>query len=73
MVVDPLHQGKKIGVAIIQFAEAVAKENGYSKLMMNARDPVIEFYEKCGYHIVGEQFFEVGIGHHKMEKNLVDS
>jgi len=39
-------------------------------LMMHARDPVLNFYKKCGYEIYGEQFFEVGIGHHKMQKVL---
>ena len=63
-------RGKKIGNAIIEFAENTAKENGYSVLMMHARDPVLEFYKKSGYKIVGEQFFEVGMGHHRMEKKL---
>ena len=63
-------QGRKIGAAIIQFAEKIAKKNGFTILMMHARNPVVEFYEKCGYQIAGEEFFEVGIGHHKMQKNL---
>src|SRR3954469_5791869 len=63
-------QGKNIGADIIRFAEATAVNNGYKILMMHARDPVIGFYEKCGYKIVGDQFFEVGIGHHKMQKDL---
>ncbi len=63
-------RGKRIGAAIIEFAEEVAKENNFSVLMMHARDPVIDFYKKCGYEIEGKQFFEVGIGHHKMQKQL---
>ena len=70
MAVRPHLQGKKIGAEIIRFAEFVAKQNHFNILMMHARDPVIGFYEKCGYRIVGEQFFEVGIGHHKMQKEL---
>jgi hypothetical protein len=38
--------------------------------MMHARNPVIDFYKKCGYDIVGPEFFEVGMGHHRMEKSL---
>lgn len=64
-------RGKGIGAAIIEFAETVAKENQFSVLMMHARDPVIDFYEKCGYTVEGDQFFEVGIGHHKMRKQLI--
>ena len=63
-------RGKGIGAAIIEFAEATAKENDFSILMMHARNTVIEFYKKSGYQITGEQFFEVGIAHHKMQKQL---
>jgi N-acetylglutamate synthase-like GNAT family acetyltransferase len=70
MAVRPDQQGKRIGAAIIQFAEETARENGFTTLMMHARNPVIDFYKKCGYQISGAEFFEVGIGHHKMQKNL---
>ena len=71
MVVEPGLQGKGVGAEIVRFAETVSRDRGFHKLMMHARDPVIPFYEKCGYAIAGPQFFEVGIGHHKMDKNLI--
>jgi predicted GNAT family N-acyltransferase len=70
MTVRSDYRGKKIGAAIIEYAEKVAREHNFSLLMMHARNPVIEFYKKCGYEIEGEEFFEVGIGHHKMQKQL---
>jgi len=70
MAVHPSQQGKRIGAAIIAFAEEVAKQNGFALLIMHARNPVIDFYKKCGYEISGAEFFEVGIGHHKMQKQL---
>ena len=70
MAVRSDYRGKGIGVAIIEFAEKLAKGNNFSTLMMHARNPVIDFYKKCGYEIEGDQFFEVGIGHHKMQKQL---
>lgn len=70
MTVREDYREKKIGAAIVEFAEEVARENNFSILMMHARDPVIDFYKKCGYQIAGEQFFEVGMGHHKMQKQL---
>lgn len=70
MAVSPAWQGKKIGARILHFAEQVARQHSFNTLMMHARDPVIDFYKKCGYHITGTQFFEVGIGHHRMEKAL---
>ena len=64
-------RGRGIGAAIIDFAEQWARKNHYTILMMHARDPVLDFYRKCGYQVVSEQFFEVGMGHHVMEKKLV--
>lgn len=61
---------KGIGAAMIQFAEKTAKEKGFFILMMHARNTVIEFYKKSGYQITGEEFFEVGIKHHKMKKTI---
>lgn len=63
-------QGKGVGAAILSFAEKTAREKGFRHLMMHARDAVIPFYAKSGYTITGEPFTEVGIGHHRMEKEL---
>ena len=70
MAVDSDVQKKGVGAAIIAYAEEVAKTKGCQTLVMNARDNVLGFYERCGYEVDGEQFFEVGIGHHKMKKQL---
>jgi predicted GNAT family N-acyltransferase len=64
-------QGKGVGAAIVAFAEKTARDKGFTRLMMHARDVVIPFYQKCGYTIAGEEFTEVGISHHRMEKGLV--
>lgn len=70
MAVQQAFQGKGVGAAIVAFAEKTAKEKGFKRLMMHARDVVIPFYEKSGYTIASEQFTEVGIEHHRMEKEL---
>lgn len=70
MAVRSKYRGRGIGGDIIEFAEQVCRENKFSLIMMHARDPVIDFYKKCGYEIYGDQFFEVGMGHHKMQKQL---
>jgi predicted GNAT family N-acyltransferase len=70
MAVDDAVQKKGVGRAILAFAEKTAKKKGYTTLIMHARDAVLEFYRKCGYEIDGEAFFEVGISHHKMKKQI---
>ncbi|MDR0793868.1 MAG: GNAT family N-acetyltransferase [Chitinophagaceae bacterium] len=63
-------QGKGIGRAILQFAENIARDRGYKKMNMHARDIVTGFYEKSGYKKVGDLFIEVTIPHYMMEKQL---
>ena len=63
-------QGKGIGVAIMAFAENIARDKGYKILMMHARKTAIGFYEKLGYEKKGMQFIEVNIEHFVMEKAL---
>lgn len=71
MAVRKNQQGKGIGHSMMLFAETLARDKGYKKLMMHARDTAIGFYEKQGYKLKGEQFIEVSIPHHVMEKLLV--
>ena len=64
-------QGKGIGESIMTFAENLARDKGFKSLTMHARDTAVGFYEKFGYKVKGEQFIEINIPHHTMEKKLV--
>ncbi len=70
MAVSHALQGKGIGRVLLEFAENIARDRGYSKMMMHARDTALGFYERSGYKIVGEEFIEVNIPHFEMEKML---
>ena len=63
-------QGKGIGAAIILFGENLARDKGYKKITMHARNTAIGFYEKFGYKVIGEEFVEVQLPHHTMQKVL---
>jgi N-acetylglutamate synthase-like GNAT family acetyltransferase len=64
-------QGKGIGASIMVFAENLARDKGYTHMLMHARDSAIGFYEKFGYKIKGSPFVEVNLPHHVMEKHLI--
>jgi GNAT superfamily N-acetyltransferase len=70
MAVQKNLQGKGIGASIMSFAENIARDKGYTTLMMHTRDSAIGFYEKFGYRVTGEPFIEVNLPHHIMEKQL---
>ena len=63
-------QGKGVGRILMQFAENIARDRGYRKLLMHARKTALGFYEKLGYRVNGDEFVEVTIPHFVMEKNL---
>lgn len=70
MAVQNNLQGKGIGAAMMNYAENVARDAGYDKIMMHARKNTMEFYKKVGYKVVGNEFEEITIPHYIMEKNL---
>ncbi len=70
MAVNNNLQGKGIGASIMSFAENIARDKGYRKMIMHARVTAIGFYEKFGYKAWGDEFIEVNLPHRVMEKKL---
>ena len=70
MAVPNNMQGKGVGRALMIFAENIARDLGYRKLCMHARQTAVGFYQKLGYSVSGEPFEEVTIPHYIMEKTL---
>ncbi len=71
MAVLPTLQGKGVGRALMQFAENIARDMGYKRIMMHARKTATGFYEKLGYEVIGDEFEEVTLPHVVMEKGLI--
>jgi ribosomal protein S18 acetylase RimI-like enzyme len=63
-------QGKGIGRAMVQFAENLARDNRYQKIVMHARQDSIHFFEKLGFEVESEPFIELTIPHVVMGKEL---
>ncbi len=61
-----------IGSKILSALESAARDAGRSKLILNAREKAIPFYEKHGYHLTGELKVPpfIPIPHAMMEKAL---
>ena len=71
MAIDEHYQRKGIGVKVIELLEAEAKKNQINKIVLNARNHVIEFYKKSGYKAVRKyEGSDTGIPHTTMEKIL---
>lgn len=63
-------QGKGIGRALTNFAENLARDQGYKKIWMHARKNVVGFYERMDYKVISDEFVEITIPHYRMEKKL---
>ncbi|MBK9335800.1 MAG: GNAT family N-acetyltransferase [Lewinellaceae bacterium] len=70
VAVDSRCQGSGIGKAMVAASEEFARQRGFHKIVLHARETAVPFYLKLDYKIVGERFEEVTIPHFRMEKIL---
>lgn len=63
-------QGKGIGRALMEFAENIARDIGFSVIAMHARSTSTGFYERMGYKISGGTFVKLSISHVLMKKRI---
>lgn len=71
MAVDEAHQHKNVGTKITKFIIQVAKDLKLKRLVLNARERAIRFYEKMGFKVIGKGELLYGeIMHWLMEYNL---
>lgn len=71
MAVHQKMQRMGIGASMLHFAENLARDAGFTTIIINARTTAIGFYEKMGYSIHGNEFVEVGLPHMEMQKKLI--
>jgi len=73
MVVEEEYRGFGVGRAIINKLEEFARARGAARIVLNARNSVLGFYQRCGYSVVGPgpTMFDK-VKHSKMEKILQD-
>jgi predicted GNAT family N-acyltransferase len=71
VAVEESCRGSGIGAALMAHAEGKAAEWGCRKIILNARENAVSFYEKLGYRKLHETETMFGaIRHFRMEKKL---
>ena len=68
MAVSPAHQRRGLGRRLMNELEAHLRSRGLTHLVLHARASAVEFYEKLGYAVVGDEFIDVTIAHVRMVK-----
>jgi predicted GNAT family N-acyltransferase len=71
MAVKTDMQGRGLGKKIIEWIEAKAQELKLKRIILDARENAVKFYESSGYKVTGKSYLLFGvIKHYKMEKHL---
>jgi predicted GNAT family N-acyltransferase len=70
VAVETQCQDTGIGTMLVKEAEKLVASQKYSRMELHAREVAVPFYTKNGYMIQGSLFYEVGIPHYFMFKNL---
>lgn len=70
VAVDEAFRGQGVGKALVAVAETIGQEHGFTEMTLNAREPVVSFYEALGYQAVGPPFLEVTLPHRRLRKAL---
>jgi len=71
MAVKAENRKKGFGAIIISYLEGLAKADGLTTIVLDARENAIPFYERMGYKVVSKSYllFDV-IQHYRMEKEI---
>lgn len=68
MVIQPEMQNMGLGKFLLNHVESYCWHKGYQSFELHARAYAIEFYQKQGYLIDSNEFYEIGLPHFKMIK-----
>ena len=70
MAVLPGWRQRGVGRAILQKAIEAARTHGLKRVYLHSQVSALGFYQREGFADYGEHFFEAGIEHVAMERNL---
>ncbi|ARK29404.1 GNAT family N-acetyltransferase [Halalkalibacter krulwichiae] len=63
-------RGTGVGRILMKKIEEIAKQQGATKLKLNAQIQAQPFYQKLGYETVSNEFLDAGIPHVTMTKSI---
>ncbi len=69
MAVDPEYRGMGFGLQVLRSLEEAASVLRCREIILNAREPAVDFYLKAGYNLLEETLPFLGIRHFRMGKS----
>ena len=64
-------RGRGAGRALLQTLLDLAARQGLSRVTLSAQTHALGFYERAGFHVVGDPFVDAGIPHWLMVRDLL--
>jgi predicted GNAT family N-acyltransferase len=64
-------RGSGVGEALLQTLLNLAEKQSLSRVTLAAQTHAVGFYERAGFHVVGDQFMDAGIPHRMMVRELL--
>jgi predicted GNAT family N-acyltransferase len=69
MAVEPAYEGRDIGRQIVTALESFAFEKERRKIVLDAREPAVGFYQRLGYEVTEKSYMLFDcIQHYRMKK-----
>lgn len=66
-------RGQGVGTELMENLHALARENALEKVWCNAQVSAVPFYQRLGYRITSDPFYEANIEHVRMERDIAIS
>lgn len=66
MAVLQAWRGKGVGMALLQEAIAICKQQGLTQLQLSSQTHAIQFYEKAGFVVTSDAYIDANIWHKDM-------
>jgi predicted GNAT family N-acyltransferase len=63
-------RGQGVGAALLARLVAEARAAGHASVVLNAQTQALAFYARQGFVAFGDEFFEAGIAHRAMRRDL---
>ena len=70
LAVDKACRGKQYGARLLRFMEEEAEKRGGSRIGLSAQKQAMGFYQKQGYHPVGDYYMDEQCPHIWMQKEV---
>jgi predicted GNAT family N-acyltransferase len=68
--VHPTVQGKGVGALLMRFVEETGRKEGFTEMVLHARETAVPFYMRLGYIAEGDFFEESTLPHIFMRRSL---